>query len=271
MPRVSVKPDDGIRPLPVPGAPSFTTEHFTRNRERMSLTTLSPHDTAVLDNPAWSSLAGPHASFAIGNDLVRQYLADVAPFVAVRTWDDPDVWHALADLVGPGADVGISATEELPPDDWQITGRGAGVQLVETSALITRPFDEAILLGAADVPEMLALVERNQPGPFRPRTHELGRYIGIRRDGKLIAMAGERLHPEGWTEISAVATDVEYRGQGLASRLVLDVAFHIQERGDRALMHAAATNIGAIAVYERLGFTLRQHTTFTFLRTPVLS
>lgn len=232
--------------------------------------TLSTHqDAAVLDNPAWHALTGPHASFAIGDDLVRRYPADVAPFVAVRTWDDPGVWDALAELVGPGADLGLSSTDELPPEGWEVLGRGDGVQLVQTEALSPRPDAEAIALGLDDVPEMLALVERNQPGPFRPRTYELGRYIGIRREGRLIAMAGERLHPEGWTEISAVATDAEYRGQGLASRLVLDVAFHIQERGDRALLHAAATNVGAIAVYERLGFTLRRHTTFSFIRTPV--
>ena len=233
--------------------------------------TLSTHqDAAVLDNPAWHALTGPHASFAIGDDLVRRYPAEVAPFVAVRAWDDPHkVWDALAELVGPGAEIGLSSTDELPPAGWETIGRGAGVQLVQTDALNPRPDDEAIVLGAADVPEMLALVERNQPGPFRPRTHELGRYIGIRRRGELIAMAGERLHPEGWTEISAVATDVEYRGQGLASRLVLDVAFHIQERGDRALLHAAATNVGAIAVYERLGFLLRRRTTFSAVRTPL--
>lgn len=234
----------------------------------MSQTLSTRQDADVLDNPAWHALTGPHASFAIGDDLVRQYPADVAPFVAVRTWEDPRVWDALVDLVGPGADIGLSGTDELPPEGWEVLGRGDGVQLVQTDALAPRPDDEAIVLGVADVPEMLALVERNQPGPFRPRTHELGRYIGIRRGGRLIAMAGERLHPEGWTEISAVATDEEYRGQGLASRLVLDVAFHIQERGDRALLHAAATNVGAIAVYERLGFTLRRHTTFSSVRTP---
>lgn len=235
----------------------------------MSQTLSIHHDAAVLDNPTWHSLAGPHASFAIGDDLVRRYPSDVAPFVAVRTWEDPRVWNALVELVGPDAEIGLSATDELPPEGWEILGRGEGVQLVQTEALSPRPDGEAVVLGVADVPEMLALVERNEPGPFRPRTHELGRYVGFRREGKLIAMAGERLHPEGWTEISAVATDVEHRGQGLASRLVLDVAFHIQERGDRALLHAAATNAGAIAVYERLGFTLRRRTTFSFVRTPV--
>lgn len=229
---------------------------------------LASTDAAVLDNAAWHSLAGPHASFAIGGDLVRRYPDDVAPFVAVRTWEDPAVWDALRELVGPGAEVGVSGYEGSYPEGWELLGGGEGVQLIETEALRPRPDDEAIELGADDAAEMMAIVERNQPGPFRPRTHELGRYIGIRRQGRLIAMAGERLHPTGWTEISAVAVDADHRRQGLASRLVLDIAFHIQQRGDRAMMHAAASNVGAIAAYERLGFTLRRHNRFAAVRTP---
>ncbi|QIG38728.1 GNAT family N-acetyltransferase [Microbacterium sp. 4R-513] len=234
----------------------------------MSTLDSARHDDTVLDNPAWHALTGPHAHFAIGGDLVRRYPEDVAPFVAVRTWEDPRVWDALAELAGPGAELGLSGSPSAPPAGWEVLGEGEGVQLVETDALRPRPDDEAILLGADDVPEMLALVERNQPGPFRPRTYELGRYIGIRREGKLVAMAGERLHPEGWTEISAVATDAEHRRQGLASRLVLDVAYHIRLRGDRALMHAAAGNVNAIAAYEKLGFVVRKHTVFSAVRTP---
>ena len=132
----------------------------------------------------------------------------------------------------------------------------------------TRPDDEAILLGADDVPEMLALVERNQPGPFRPRTYELGRYIGFRRDGRLVAMAGERLHPQGgprsapWRRMPSTAARVSHRGSCSMWRSTS------RARGDRALMHAAATNVGAIAAYERLGFTLRRHTVFAAVRTP---
>jgi predicted GNAT family acetyltransferase len=73
----------------------------------------------------------------------------------------------------------------------------------------------------ADVPEMLELTARTKPGPFLPRTIDMGTYLGIRRDGRLVAMAGERLHPAGWTEISAVCTDEAWRGQGLSSRLIL--------------------------------------------------
>lgn len=234
----------------------------------MTDTSLTSADTAVLDNPAWHALIGPHARFAIGDDLVLRYPPDVAVFVAVRTWDDPRVWDSIAGVVGSGGTLGISHADPDLPEGWQHLWQGAGVQLVETDRLAPRPDEEVVELGADDAPEMLALVERNQPGPFFPRTHELGRYIGIRREGRLIAMAGERLRPEGWTEISAVATDEEHRRQGLASRLVLDVAYRIQERGDRAFMHAAAENTGAIAAYEKLGFALRRRTTFASVQVP---
>ena len=225
-------------------------------------------DDAVLDNPAWSALAGAHAHLAEGNDLARRYPADVSPFAAVRSWDDPGVWAAVVDLVGYDAEFpGPPESVALPPG-WERGEPFQGVQLVETKRLHGRPDDEAVLLGAADVPEMLDLVERAQPGPFLPRTYQLGRYVGIRRDGRLAAMAGERLQPAGWTEISAVATDERYRGQGLATRLVLDVVHHIHERGARAMMHAAASNTNAIRLYEGLGFTVRQRVAFGSVHTP---
>ena len=115
---------------------------------------------------------------------------------------------------------------------------------------------------------MLALVERTRPGPFRPRTIELGTYLGVRRDGELIAMAGERLHPQGWTEISAVCTDVAFRGQGLGTRLVRAVAHGISDRGDRAFMHAAAANTNAVRLYESIGFRLRKVTDFLTVTVP---
>jgi len=236
---------------------------------RMTASPATAASEIALDNAAWSSLAGPHATFAIGDDLARRYPEDVAPFVAVRSWDEPGVWDALRGILSPGEAFGLSGFDGELPTGWALLGGGDGVQLVETAALSPRPDDEAVLLGADDVPEMLALVERNQPGPFRPRTHELGRYTGIRRGDRLVAMAGERLHPQGWTEISAVAVDDDHRRQGLASRLVLDVAFHIQQRGDRALLHAAASNTGAIAAYERLGFALRRRTRFSSVRAPL--
>lgn len=225
-------------------------------------------DEDVLDDAAWHSLTGRHLALSEGNDLARRFLPDVSVFSAVRSWDHPDVWDAILDVVGPGGTFAYSAQAPAPPPGWEVVLRGEGVQLVETDALASRPDGEAVVLGAADVPEMLDLVARTQPGPFAPRTHELGRYVGIRREGRLVAMAGERLQPAGWTEISAVCTDPDHRGQGLATRLVLDVAHHVRERGDRALLHAAATNTSAIRIYERLGFRLRRTTVFGAVQAP---
>ena len=221
-----------------------------------------------LDNPAWSSLSGAHRCLAEGNEHVLRYPADVSPFVGVRDWEHPEVWDAILDVFGHGAEVSVSHAEPVLPEGWTPVFSNPGVQLVQTDRLVPRPEPEAVELGAADSAEMLALVERTRPGPFHRRTHEMGRYVGIRREGRLIAMACERLHPAGWTEISAAAVDEQHRRQGLASRLVLDVAFHIQQRGDRALLHASAGNTAAIAGYEKLGFALRRRLTFGAVRTP---
>ena len=124
------------------------------------------------------------------------------------------------------------------------------------SAVETAAEPEAVRLTAADVPEMTALVERTKPGPFLPRTIELGTYLGIRDgDGALIAMAGERMHPVGWTEISAVCTAPEARGRGLASRLIRAVAHGIRTRGEIPFLHTSDDN-PARRLYDAMGFTL---------------
>jgi predicted GNAT family acetyltransferase len=107
---------------------------------------------------------------------------------------------------------------------------------------------------------MLALTELTRPGPFLKRTIEMGAYLGIRRDGRLVAMAGERLHVPGWTEISGVCTDPGSRGQGLGTRLLLAVAAGIRERGETPFLHVLASNTNAVRLYEALGFRLRLRT-----------
>jgi ribosomal protein S18 acetylase RimI-like enzyme len=212
-----------------------------------------PH---VLDNPALASLTGPHAHFAERRGRVVRYPLDVSPWLALPDEPDADDWADLAALAGPGV-----------PDGWEITARIDGVQLVD-DGVAAAPEPEAVRLGPADVPEILDLVERTRPGPFLPRTIEMGTYLGIRRDGALVAMAGERLHPPGWTEISAVCTDPAFRGEGLATRLMHAVAYGIRERGETPFLHAAAGNTGAIRLYESLGFRLRRRTAFAAARAP---
>ncbi|MFD3453902.1 GNAT family N-acetyltransferase [Streptomyces sp. NPDC058691] len=228
--------------------------------------TQSPAAPHVLDNPAWAALTGPHARFAERVGLAARYPVDVSPFTALSDPADPRAWEDLAALAGPGAAVAVTGAR-TPPDGWKLVEGGEGVQLVDTS-LRAEHAPEAVPLGLADVPEILDLIDLTKPGPFLPRTVELGAYLGIREGGVLVAMAGERLRTPGWTEISAVCTHPAHRGRGLATRLVRAVAAGIRDRGDTPFLHAAAVNSGAIRLYESIGFTLRRRTTFLLVRTP---
>lgn len=236
-------------------------------------TSLVPDPTLgdpILDNAAWASLTGPHQRFSQRRGAAARYHPDIAPFVALADPSDPQSWLDAAELVGPGGTFAISGSDVQPPAGWISTGALDGVQLIDVD-LAKEPEPEAIRLTSSDIPEILDLVARTQPGPFRARTIELGTYLGIRRDGALVAMAGERLHPQGWTEISAVCTDPAFRGQGLATRLVSAVGAGIADRGDRVLLHAAAHNVTAIGLYLSTGFRLRRVTTFNSVTVPFSS
>ncbi|WP_320784483.1 GNAT family N-acetyltransferase [Streptomyces sp. CRN 30] len=221
----------------------------------------------ILDHPARASLTGPHARFAERHGRILRYPVDVTPWVALPEEPDAGDWAVLAALSGPGAQVPLLGFNGRIPNGWEVTSDIEGVQLVD-DGVAAAPDPEAVLLGPADVPEMLDLVARTRPGPFLPRTIELGTYLGIRRDGALLAMAGERLHPPGWTEISAVCTHPDARGEGLAGRLVRAVAHGIRARGETPFLHTGADNTSALRVYEALGFALRRRTRFMAARVP---
>jgi ribosomal protein S18 acetylase RimI-like enzyme len=222
-------------------------------------------EAARLDHPVWTSLIGPHSHLAERREYAARYPPDLSRFVALSPGSGPRAWEDLSDLVGPGRSVVLAGTGEIPPGGWEVRGQVPGVQMIDTG-LQTADDPDAAPLTAADVPEMLELVAQTRPGPFGPRTIELGTYLGIRRNGVLIAMAGERFHPPGWTEISAVCTDAASRGQGLATRLVRAVAAGIRSRGETPFLHAARSNTNAIRLYESLGFTTRRTMIFQQVR-----
>ncbi|MEV6494236.1 GNAT family N-acetyltransferase [Actinoplanes sp. NPDC051633] len=221
--------------------------------------------TSPLDNPIWAALTGPQAALADRNGAAARYLTDISLFAGIG---GPDGWADLAALAGPRGEVYLTGAYLDVPDGWQTTFRMPGVQLTG-ERVAGEPFPGAEILGPADVPEMLDLVERTKPGPFRKRTVELGRYLGVRRDGKLAAMAGTRMRlPDGWTEISAICTDPAFRGQGLAAGLTLALAHDIQSRGERPFLATLASNANAIRLYERLGFEHRREVEFTAFLAP---
>jgi ribosomal protein S18 acetylase RimI-like enzyme len=220
-----------------------------------------------LDNPARAALLGPQAHLAERCGAALRYRANVSPFVALPDEPAPGIWDDMAKLAGPGGIVSTAGVAAEPPPGWEVRMRIEGVQLV-AGDVAAAPDTEATPLGPADVPEMLELAARTRPGPFLPRTIEFGGYLGIRHGGTLVAMAGERIRPPGWTEISAVCTDAEYRGQGLATRLTLAVAAAILERGDTPFLHASADNVSAIRLYAALGFRFRREAQFVVVRAP---
>lgn len=216
----------------------------------------------MLDNPVYAALCGTHARFAQVRGRARRYPADVAPFLALPSPPSAEDWQDAADLVAPGSYAAVRHSGAELPDGWQAVETFDLVQMIGERA-IGNDCSEAIRLSAADVPEMLELVAQTQPGPFLPRTIELGDYLGIRCDGALVAMAGERFHLDGWAEISAVCTKPAHRSRGLASRLVGALIAGIQRRSQRPFLHVLSTNTGAIRLYQDLGFRERQTATLT--------
>ncbi|HTP82019.1 MAG TPA: GNAT family N-acetyltransferase [Alphaproteobacteria bacterium] len=212
---------------------------------------------SALDNPVWSALTGPHAAFAIGRGLARHYPRAVVPFSAVAEASEAAYADLAADLpAGVEARLFRPAEEPLPAG-WESVSARPIVQMVAEGRGGAGGDDaEIVLLHPADMLEMLDLVAATKPGPFEHRTIEMGRYVGIRRDGKLVAMAGERLRLPGHVEISAICTHPDARGQGLAARLTRHLMNAIVAEGSLPFLHVYADS-PAMPLYERLGFRPR--------------
>ena len=215
-----------------------------------------------LDNPIWSALTTQQSHIAIGGELARRFPLEKAPFVAFSS-ASKESFDALAQLYAPGDQLALFTPDPLEldaagsPSRFEVTRSGVLNQMICTPVQLHEPTVELAELGSRDVDAMMALVDLTKPGPFAIRTHELGRYLGIRMDGQLVAMAGERLHADGYTEVSAVCTHPLYRGRGYSRDLIAAVSKGIQARGEVPFLHVLDNNLSAIALYEKLGFTFR--------------
>lgn len=216
----------------------------------------------ALDNLAWHALTGPHAPFAQGDGPALRYRRSMAVFCATERLDG-DGWSALADLVGPGRAVVLFQPDIGPiPDGFDEIFRSSTWQMVADGPLAARPVAggpvEIVELGADDADDMVELTGLTEPGPFFAETYRLGTYLGVRQDGRLVAMAGERLRTDTVAEISAVCTHPDARRRGLGGLLTMAMADVIRERGQLAMLHVAKTNAPAIPLYEALGFRIRR-------------
>ncbi len=221
----------------------------------------------VLDNAVWFSIEGPHRELAEINGSAGRFHPEVTPFAGLRE-PTAEAWNDLAQLLGSDGIACLFATEVSVPEGWERLGSVPAIQMT-TDDVVTKPsLFEFLDLRAADVPEMLELVAEAQPGPFGPRTIELGDYIGYRVDGRLVAMAGERLRSDEYTEISAVSTATEFRGRGLATAMMFELIDRIRNRGETPYLNLAASNTNALRLYKALGFKVRTESEVVFLRPP---
>jgi ribosomal protein S18 acetylase RimI-like enzyme len=222
-----------------------------------------------LDNPIFNALGTCQAHFAESYGVLRRFPAEVT---TLGGFPDPNAegFAAMRGLLAAGGGLVLFLPKRItPPEGLEIMTEGALLQMIlENDARLepNRKLYDFIELGEADVPEMVELATLTKPGPFATRTREMGTYLGIRKDGKLVAMAGERLKLPGYTEISAVCTHPEHLGHGYAGFLMTILAERIRGRGEVPILHVRAENTRAVPLYERLGFRHRLLSHFAVFR-----
>ena len=224
-------------------------------------------DETLLDNPVWHALGGPHQRFSLTMGEARRYLPDIAPFAAVATPTAGRLEDVARFVSGDGVAAVLSIDPIEAPPGIEIASTAVVLQMI---APAFRPVGSEMAaiepLAPADVPAMQALVELTRPGPFGTRTIEMGRYLGIKQGGRLVAMAGERMRLDGFTEVSAVCVHPDSRGRGYAKALVSATGRGIVAKGDVPFLHVYPDNQPAIAAYEALGFTGRRRLHFSLFR-----
>lgn len=218
-----------------------------------------------LDRPVWSALTGEHTHVAVGDSRALRYPPEIN-MLGASADAAPNSLAALAALIPEGQLLGTVEACEMPvPPGAGVHKRAILTQMIADSVIGTARDFAFEPLGDADAPEMLALATLTEPGPFYARTHCLGDFIGVKIGGRLVAMAGERMKAPGFSEVSGVCTHPDFRGRGFAGALMRIVMARILARGETAFLHAYATNLGAIGLYESLGFRKRAEVVFTIL------
>lgn len=224
---------------------------------------MPPRSTAAnaLANPVWDALQTRHRRFGLRGGEACRYPADVAPFAAVASMSRGSM-RDLRSLISPGESVWLACGRTVPAGEVAVEGTldCLRMALPETVA-IPEPTIDVCPLSAANAAEMVALTDIAFPGFFRPGTCEMGAYCGMRRDGELVALAGERLSLDGYTEISGVCTHPAHRGKGFAQNLVRHLAIAHRRQDVISWLHVGTANVRAIELYKRMGFEVAREVT----------
>jgi predicted GNAT family acetyltransferase len=229
----------------------------------MSVSGLSIHP---LDYPIWTALTTRQQGVAEGDAHARRYPTAVAPFAAMADLS-PQSFAALGELMSPADQAALFTPEPVtPPATFKVLLAKTGEQMMGTPAESSIRGPAIVTLGADDVPAMLELTDLTKPGPFGPRTRELGTFLGIRIDGQLVAVAGERMKPANYTEMTAVCVHPSHRGRGYGQLLLAAISRQIVARGEIPFLHVFSDNDSAIALYQRQGMTIRRRLHVTVLQ-----
>jgi ribosomal protein S18 acetylase RimI-like enzyme len=209
----------------------------------------------ALERPVWESLTTRHAQFTVGSDKALRFSSDISPFASPKD-DSPECFEALAQVIPKGGYVVMLQVPKFEiSSSFDVLDTGIGVQLVPDNLTCDTVDTKGLEpLGEEDGAEMLALAELTKPGPFKAKTHRLGSFWGVKQDGRLVAMAGERFNQPGFTEISGVCTHPDFQGHGYGRKVSAAIAQQILKRGDVPYLHTFADNDSAIRLYESLGF-----------------
>jgi predicted GNAT family acetyltransferase len=218
----------------------------------------------ALDNPIWNALISAHRPMARINGMAARYPSDVS-FLTGLAELTPRAFEDLEALVEVGEQIGLVTPAPVnAPAGW-VVARALYIDQMVCETPPGAPAADFLVLGPTDVPEMMALTALTEPGPFAARTHQMGHYVGIRSvDGRLSAMAGQRMNLDGFQEISAVCTNPVFRGHGYAKALVAHLTARVFGQGKTPFLHVKTEN-GAKVVYEKLGYRVRKPVQYTVL------
>lgn len=219
-----------------------------------------------LDRPVWASLTTQHAHLGAGNGRALRYDPGIIPFVAAGV-DDPESAEAVAELVPVDSQVYVVQASAFPvPDALETVAQAKVVQMLLDKEVASEPQSDFVRLAPADAADMLDLANLTRPGPFTLRAGELGEFWGVKRDGRLVAMAGERFHHTDFGEVSGVCTHPSVQGQGLGRKLSEWMTAKVLARGETPFLHAFDTNAAAIHLYESIGFRIRTKLNVTVVK-----
>jgi ribosomal protein S18 acetylase RimI-like enzyme len=219
---------------------------------------MTSKEHAPLDNPVWHALNSHHAALALGDALAKKYPPRVTPFAALAEPSEA-AFRSLAVALDGQPRVAILLDQPGdPPPGWTVVAAYPITQMVWEGGALPAGTATIATMTPADVPEMVALAELTKPGPMAERVLELGNSYGVREGSRLAAIAGERLHLTGYTEVSGVCTHPDFRGRGYAGQLVTSLIKRITARGETPFLHLKTSNEAAQRVYESLGFRRRR-------------